>query len=120
MSDDNSLAPVRTVNVTRVGPGGANRTTDRAAAEEPLDVRLHGRSFAIIMRTPGRDKDLAAGFLLSERVIRSADDLGAVEHCRHPDQTKTHHVVDVFLRGDAAARIPALLEKRRDLVANSS
>ena len=105
MSDD-SLAPIRTVSVTRVGPAGAIRTTDRAAAEEPLDVRLHGRSFAIIMRTPGRDKDLAAGFLLSERVIRSADDLGAVEHCRHPDQSRAHHVVDVFLRGDAATRVP--------------
>jgi FdhD protein len=119
MSDD-SLAPVRTVDVTRVGPGGTVRTSDRAAAEEPLDVRLHGRSFAIIMRTPGHDRELAAGFLLSERVIRSADDLGAVEHCRHPDQTRAHHVVDVFLRGDAAARVPAMLEQRRNVVANSS
>jgi len=119
MSDD-SLAPIRTVDVTRVGPAGAVRTSDRAAAEEPLDVRLHGRSFAIIMRTPGKDRALAAGFLLSERVIRSADDLGAVEHCRHPDQTRAHHVVDVFLRGGAAERVPAMLEQRRNIVANSS
>ena len=119
MSDD-SLSPVRTVDVTRVGPGGAVRTSDRVAAEEPLDVRLHGKSFAIIMRTPGHDRALAAGFLLSERVIRSADELGAVEHCRHPDQSRAHHVVDVYLRGDAAARVPAMLEQRRNLVANSS
>src|SRR5918993_587281 len=119
MSDD-SLAPIRTVDVTRVGPAGAVRTTDRAAAEEPLDVRLHGKSFAIIMRTPGKDRELAAGFLLSERVVRSADDLGAVEHCRHPDQTRAHHVVDVFLRGGAADRVPAMLEQRRNIVANSS
>ena len=115
-----SLAPARAVAVTRVSADGVARTTDMAATEEPLDVRLHGRSFAIIMRTPGQDRELAAGFLMSERVIRSGDDLGAVEHCRHPDQTKTHHVVNVFLRGDAAACVPALLEKRRDLVANSS
>jgi len=119
MSED-SLAPIRTVDVTRVGPAGAVRTRDRAAAEEPLDVRLHGRSFAIIMRTPGRDRALAAGFLLSERVIRSADDIGAVEHCRHPDQTRAHHVVDVFLRGGAAERVPGMLEQRRNIVANSS
>jgi FdhD protein len=119
MSDD-SLAPVRTDEVTRVGPDGTVRTSDRTAAEEPLDVRLHGRSFAIIMRTPGHDRALAAGFLLSERVIRSADDLGAVEHCRHPDQSRAHHVVDVYLRGDAASRVPAMLEQRRNLVANSS
>ena len=72
------------------------------------------------MRTPGQDPALAAGFLLSERVIRSPDDVGAIEHCRHPDQRRAHHVVDVFLVGDAAARVPAVLEARRQVVANSS
>ena len=114
------LAPTRQVEVTRVSAAGATRTRDLAAAEEPLDVRLHGRSFAVIMRTPGEDRALAAGFLLSERIIRSASDIGAVEHCRHPDQTRAHHVVDVFLVGDAAARVPAALEQRRQIIANSS
>jgi FdhD protein len=114
-----SLTASRIVPVTRVA-GGVARTTDVAAAEEPLDVRLHGTSFAVIMRTPGDDRELAAGFLLSERIIRSADDIGAVEHCRHPDQTKAHHVVDVFLRGGAASRVPAMLERRRHVIANSS
>jgi FdhD protein len=115
-----SLTPTRRVAVTRVTAAGATRTTDVAAAEEPLDVRLHGRSFAVIMRTPGEDRELAAGFLLSERVIRSADDIGAIEHCRHPDETRAHHVVEVFLCGDAAARVPALLEGRRQVIANSA
>jgi FdhD protein len=106
--------------VTRIGPGGTTRTRDLAAAEEPLDVRLHGRSFAVIMRTPGEDRALAAGFLLSERIIRSAADIGAIEHCRHPDESRAHHVVDVFLVGDAAARVPGLLEARRQVIANSS
>jgi FdhD protein len=114
------LTPTREVTVTRVGHDGVTRTRDLAAAEEPLDVRLHGRSFAVIMRTPGEDRALAAGFLLSERIIRSAADIGAIEHCRHPDQSKAHHVVDVFLVGDAAARVPALLEQRRQVIANSS
>ncbi len=115
-----SLTPTRRVAVTRVTAAGATRTTDVAAAEEPLDVRLHGRSFAVIMRTPGEDRALAAGFLLSERVIRSADDIGAIEHCRHPDETRAHHVVEVFLCGDAAARVPALIEGRRQVIANSA
>src|SRR5215831_18353668 len=111
-----SLTPTRRVDVTRVAGPDVTHTTDVAAAEEPLDVR----SFAVIMRTPGNDKALAAGFLLSERIIRSADDIGAIEHCRHPDQTKAHHVVEVFLVGDAAARVPAMLEQRRQVIANSS
>src|SRR5260370_40168925 len=114
-----SLTPTRGVDVTRVSAEGITRTTDVAATEEPLDVRLHGRSFAVIMRTPGEDRALAAGFLLSERIIRSADDIGAIEHCRHPDQRKAHHVVDVFLCGDAAARVPAMLENRRQVIATS-
>jgi FdhD protein len=114
------LAPTRVVPVTRVTGGVVSRTSDVAAAEEPLDIRLHGRSFAVIMRTPGEDRALAAGFLLSERIIHSADDIGAIEHCRHPDETKAHHVVDVYLVGDAAARVPRLLEARRQFIANSS
>ena len=117
---ERTLAPARLVPVIRVGRDGARSTTDAAAAEEPLDVRLQGRSFAIIMRTPGAERALAAGFLLSERIIRSAADIGAIEHCRHPDQSKAHHVVDVFLRGDAASCVPALLESRRQVVSNSS
>jgi len=117
---DDDLAPVRKVDVTRLSSTGVARVTDAAATEEPLDIRLHGRSFAVIMRTPGQDRALAAGFLLSERVIRSAEDVGAIEHCRHPDQRRAHHVVDVFLVGDAAVRVPSMLEARRQLVANSS
>ena len=74
------------VPVTRVGrPGGRD---DSAAVEEPLEVRLHGKPFAVIMRTPGDDRALAAGFLLSEGVISRTDDLGAVEHCHHPRSSR--------------------------------
>ncbi len=117
---DDDLAAVRHVEVTRVAGGAISRGADAVATEEPLDVRLHGRSFAVIMRTPGDDRALAAGFLLSERIIRSAADVGAIEHCRHPDHREAHHVVDVFLVGGAAARVPEMLESRRQLVANSS
>ena len=114
------LRPTRFVPVVRVDRDDVCATTDVAAAEEPLDVRLHGQSFAVIMRTPGEDRALAAGFLLSERIVRSADEIGAVEHCRHPDETRAHHVVDVFLRGGAADRVPKMLDGRRQLIASSS
>jgi FdhD protein len=115
-----TLTAMRKVMVTRVGRGAQAGREDVAAAEEPLDVRLQGQSFAIIMRTPGDDRALAAGFLFSERVIRRSDDIGAVEHCRHPDQAKAHHVVNVFLRGEAVADALKHLDQRRRVVANSS
>ena len=72
---------LRSVDVVRVRGVARAAEIDRAATEEPLEVRLHGQPFAVIMRTPGADRELTAGFLLSERVITSADDLGTIEYC---------------------------------------
>lgn len=108
------------MDVVRVSAGARDRVSDLAAAEEPLDIRLHGESFAIVMRTPGDDQALAAGFLFSERIICGAADIGAVEHCRHPDRADVHNVVDVFLRGEAVERGRDRLARRRRVTANSS
>jgi FdhD protein len=109
----------RLVDVIRVAREG-DRITDAAVVEEPLEVRLHGKPFAVIMRTPGDDRTLAAGFLLSEGVVRSADEIGAVEHCRHPDHPEHHNIVDVYLLGRAAESLTNALEERRNVLTNSS
>ncbi|HEY6910006.1 MAG TPA: formate dehydrogenase accessory sulfurtransferase FdhD, partial [Myxococcales bacterium] len=44
---------------------------DDIVAEEPLEIRAQGETLAITMRTPGADRELAVGFLLSEGVLRS-------------------------------------------------
>ena len=54
----------RGVDVTRIRSGVRTIDVDRAATEEPLEIRLHNRPFSVIMRTPGSDRELAAGFLL--------------------------------------------------------
>ena len=114
------LTPLRRVRITRVGREPEGPAEDLAAAEEPLEIRLHGRSFAVIMRTPGEDRALAAGFLLSEGLIRGAADLGAVEHCRHPEHPDVHNIVDVFLMGDARAGLEAALARRRNVMTSAS
>lgn len=48
---------------------------DVLAAEEPLEIRIGGRSFAVTMRTPGDDFDLVGGFLVSEGIIRGQSEL---------------------------------------------
>src|SRR4029453_13019747 len=111
---------VRPVKVTRVGRVRGEGSEDAAAVEEPLEVRLHGRPFAVIMRTPGADRELAAGFLFSEGVIASADGIGAVEHCRHPDHPEHHNVVDVYLLDDAARAVEDHLAERRRVLTTSS
>jgi FdhD protein len=37
------------------------------------------------MRTPGHDFDLAAGFLYTEGLIKSSDDIGAIAYCEDED-----------------------------------
>jgi len=76
------------------------RRPDVLAVEEPLEIRLGGTSYAVTMRTPGHDVELAAGFLVSEGVIARGDEfLGAI-HCGGPGTggvENTYNVLDVTL-----------------------
>lgn len=76
---------------------GFAEVRDRLAAEEPLEIRVEGRSVAVAMRTPGHDDELAAGFLLTESVIRSAADLFEIVKCRDLENGGEGNVVDVRL-----------------------
>jgi FdhD protein len=117
---DRPHAPMREFPVRRVSGGLAAETRDAVAVEEPLEIRLHDRPFVVIMRTPGEDRALTAGFLLAEGIISSGEELGAVEHCRHPDYPDVHNVVNVFFRAAALARVEQVLAERRNVVASSS
>ena len=69
------------VNRMAVRPGGIRESEDRVAAEEPLEIRTGGHPLAVVMRTPGDDAALAAGFLLTEGLIRGPEDIEDVRHC---------------------------------------
>jgi FdhD protein len=102
---------VRRVSVVRMRAGPAAAAEDAAAVEEPLEVRLQGQPFAVIMRTPGADRELAAGFLLSEGVIGAGD---------RPKMAEGENLIDVTLTGTAAEGVERQLQQRRNVVANSS
>ena len=104
----------RSVDLVRLADGRFEHAADRVAVEAALEVRLNGHPFAVIMRTPGADTDLVAGFLLSEGVIRSADDLHRL------DRPDTDGVLNVVLSRSRAEILPDLLEGRRNVAQNSS
>ncbi|MFE3579540.1 formate dehydrogenase accessory sulfurtransferase FdhD [Streptomyces vinaceus] len=85
--------------VIRVRGGAAGVRPDTLVAEEPLEVRLNGKPLAITMRTPGDDFALAVGFLVSEGVLASAEDVRAVTYCEGAteDGSNTYNVVNVQL-----------------------
>jgi FdhD protein len=110
----------RTVDVSRVRDGSTELGADHAATEEPLEVRLHNKPFAVIMRTPGADRELAAGFLLSEGVLKSADDLGTLEYCTDPAATHPENIINATLANGSAESLDQLLGARRQVTMNSS
>jgi len=93
---------VRPIDVIRVHGTVRTEDADRAAVEEPLEIRLHGRPFAVVMRTPGNDRELAAGFLLSEDVLSGPDDLSAMASCQDAE-----NVLNVTLVGNVVGRLDA-------------
>src|ERR1017187_6274798 len=75
---------VRRIVLPDDGRGEAAQVTDRAdllATEEPLGIRVGGQALTLTMRTPGDDVDLAAGFLVSEGIVRSAADIASIRIC---------------------------------------
>jgi FdhD protein len=107
------------IDVVRVLGSRRTADVDCAVVEEPLEIRLSGRAFAVIMRTPGADRELAAGFLLSEQVIASADDLGTIEHCTDAKAAEdAANIVNVTLTRPSLA--DAALAERRQTTTNSS
>lgn len=112
LSTKAGVVTVRRVDVTR-HPGG-DVASDLVAAEEPLEVRLDGEPFAVIMRTPGRDRDLAVGFLFAEGVVRDAGMIARV------DVLRASGVADVVFADEHAGRVRAALAERRLVSTTSS
>jgi FdhD protein len=75
----NDNITVNFVKQNGIGPGQIIRRNqdgslrylhDDLTVEEPLEIRIDGKALATTMRTPGHDEELAAGFLVSEAIVR--------------------------------------------------
>jgi FdhD protein len=75
----------------------AETAVDVVAVEEPLEVRIRGRSVAVLMRTPGHDRELTAGFLFTEGILRRAEDLLDLLPCREQPRGEAGNVVEAVL-----------------------
>lgn len=116
MEDIAMLASVKRLQIQRFG-AGAGACDDVVATEEPLEIRLayshpDGRraqqSISITMRTPGNDGELAAGFLLTEGIIASADQVDAIGPCGPPAANGLINVVRVDLAADVEVDLARL------------
>ncbi|GAB3491874.1 formate dehydrogenase accessory sulfurtransferase FdhD [Amycolatopsis cihanbeyliensis] len=105
--------------VRMLSASGQRHRPDALAAEEPLELRVGGRSLAVTMRTPGNDVELAHGFLLSEGVLGDREDVATARYCDSVDETgrNTYNVLDLAL---AAGVAPPELGVERNFYTTSS
>jgi FdhD protein len=99
MNGEASDAAMRSFSITRLHrDGAADLLEDITAREEPLEIRVEGRSVAVVMRTPGHDVELTAGFLVTEGVVQKPRDVLEITQCPVTTDSKGN-IVDVLLGG---------------------
>jgi FdhD protein len=78
-------------SIVRMPAGGEPASApDDLAVESPLVLGLGGEAIATLMRTPGHDLELAAGWLVVESGVRRADDIALLRSCREDDTDRVH------------------------------
>jgi FdhD protein len=88
-----------------VEDGRVRMRPDTLATEEPMEIRLlvgqTTQTVAVTMRTPGADFELAAGFLYSEGIVDSPEDVKKISYCVDSDldAEQRYNIVNVELRG---------------------
>jgi FdhD protein len=79
---ENGIGPGQIIRRTQDGSLEYHR--DDLTVEEPLEIRVGGKTVATTMRTPGHDEELAAGFLLSEAIVRNRAEIANISASKHP------------------------------------
>ncbi len=80
---------VAAAQIKKVSAATITATDDLLATEEPLEIRIDfgkqkerkQQSISVTMRTPGNDFELALGFLFTEGIIKSANDVLQIKYC---------------------------------------
>ena len=91
--------------ITRWADTEPIRVEDELVVEEPLEIRVGQQSLIVVMRTPGHDFELAAGFLYTESLIASSDDIEIIAYCEENDSdaqgsdvSSLQNIINVQLR----------------------
>ena len=104
--------------------GHSGPKEDVLAVEEPLEIRVEGRSVAVVLRTPGidpiEDLNLVTGFLLTEGVVDDIDDIQNMAHCTDSNRPHGDNVVNVSLAMGMGRVRDRIAQAERQLFVGSS
>ncbi len=102
--EGSKIIPFQEVTTLRIRDGEVFDFTHPLAEEEPLEIRIDGTLVGVIMRTPGHEKELAAGFCYSEGYVASFSDIGLIEHCTSEGKDVRNTINIRLSRPDALKR----------------
>jgi FdhD protein len=99
---------VRAAHTVKISESKSEKVEDLLAAEEPLEIRITflqstkrvEKALSVTMRTPGNDEELAIGFLISEGIINSYEDIISVKHCLQVPAEAQGNVIRVILKDE--------------------
>ncbi len=107
--------PMQPAVVSEWNDGSVRAQNDFLVGEEPLLIQVAGQPLTVTMRTPGDDFELAAGFLFTEGMVKSREEIVSLEWGDGPGAE--HRVVQVALKNEG---IPRSQESKRNFLSNSS
>lgn len=117
---------LREVLITRVNVAHGYATGDLVSIEEPLEIRLsyldenhtwQSKNISVTMRTPGSDKDLALGFLFTEGIITSLQQVDSIEQLVNNCALGKENLIQVKLK---EGEKPILNQAERNFYTTSS
>ena len=100
--------------------GGDRSVRDAVIVEEPLEIRVDGEALAVLMRTPGDDEALTAGFLLTEGVIEVPGDLAGLGPCTDPNRPNAGNILLAQLASGSPEVDARIAQAQRNFYASSS
>jgi len=119
------LVSIKHVSVQRIENNGTSSFLDTLSVEEPLEIRLsYGsnseriqKNISVTMRTPGNDIDLAIGFLFTEGIITSFEDIQDAFSIKMNCLSQKQNIVQVDLKEGFT---PNLMQTDRNFYTTSS
>lgn len=116
MTAANKASSGKAVRIERQRGELRTRRTDLVAVEEPMEIQLvsataadaAARSLSITMRTPGNDRDLGLGFLVSESIIRDPDDILLAEMVGAASADGAQNTLRIEVKPNVLRNLPKL------------
>ena len=98
---------IKSFEIKKIEAKGIKETPDLVVIEEPLEIRLgygkennrQQKSISVTMRTPtGHDFELALGFLFTENIIHTIEDILSIHYCIDAGKQEQQNIVRVELK----------------------